>query len=324
MGFEGEELRKKLGRSFLPTISPPLGLSSWSSNLLARARAGNEGFREHPSIRKQESEADDHRRTQRRTSESDPTEIFSGSVYAYDPMLVSIGPLYHGDNKLLPMQDIKLRYVESLIHRSPKNSIRNYIKAIHMCEDRARKQYSEKFNWSREEFVSMLVLDGCFIIEYFLRRALNEGQEFHPPAQGPDVVGEPDISFFVLVKLFEMTNNSGNSATQGTFLDLALDFLRMKLIPDSKLLKEGKVHHLLYLQHKCLNPHGPRDKHRSNGQMTTNYLSRLFYGLLYLVFIHELPPYTYSAESDKQFTIPSTIELQGFRSRVQEEGVPVG
>ncbi|MQM01850.1 hypothetical protein Taro_034612 [Colocasia esculenta] len=33
--FEGEELRKKLGRSFLPTISPPFGLSSWSSNLLA-------------------------------------------------------------------------------------------------------------------------------------------------------------------------------------------------------------------------------------------------------------------------------------------------
>ncbi|MQL77087.1 hypothetical protein Taro_009487 [Colocasia esculenta] len=45
-GFEDEELGKKLERSFLPIISPPLGLSSWSSNLLARARAGHVGFRE--------------------------------------------------------------------------------------------------------------------------------------------------------------------------------------------------------------------------------------------------------------------------------------
>ncbi|MQM21047.1 hypothetical protein Taro_054077, partial [Colocasia esculenta] len=41
-----EELREELERSFLSTNSPPLGLSSWSRNLLARARAGHEGLRE--------------------------------------------------------------------------------------------------------------------------------------------------------------------------------------------------------------------------------------------------------------------------------------
>ncbi|MQM14670.1 hypothetical protein Taro_047605 [Colocasia esculenta] len=46
LGLRLEELREELERSFLSTNSPPLGLSSWSRNLLARARAGYECLRE--------------------------------------------------------------------------------------------------------------------------------------------------------------------------------------------------------------------------------------------------------------------------------------
>ena len=46
LGLRLEELGEELERSFLSTNSPPLGLSSWSRNLLARARAGHEGLRE--------------------------------------------------------------------------------------------------------------------------------------------------------------------------------------------------------------------------------------------------------------------------------------
>ncbi|MQM09296.1 hypothetical protein Taro_042165, partial [Colocasia esculenta] len=42
---ELEELGEELGRSLFSTNSPPLGLPSWSSNLLARARAGHGRFR---------------------------------------------------------------------------------------------------------------------------------------------------------------------------------------------------------------------------------------------------------------------------------------
>ncbi|MQM18964.1 hypothetical protein Taro_051965 [Colocasia esculenta] len=42
VGLRLEELGEELERSFLSTNSPPLGLSSWSRNLLARARAGHE------------------------------------------------------------------------------------------------------------------------------------------------------------------------------------------------------------------------------------------------------------------------------------------
>ena len=38
--------REELERSFLSTNYPPLVISSWSRNLLARARAGHEGLRE--------------------------------------------------------------------------------------------------------------------------------------------------------------------------------------------------------------------------------------------------------------------------------------
>ncbi|MQL78432.1 hypothetical protein Taro_010871 [Colocasia esculenta] len=40
-GLRLEELGEELERSFLSTNSPPLGLSSWSRNLLARDRAGH-------------------------------------------------------------------------------------------------------------------------------------------------------------------------------------------------------------------------------------------------------------------------------------------
>ncbi|MQL72966.1 hypothetical protein Taro_005309 [Colocasia esculenta] len=42
LGLRLKELGEELERSFLSTNSPPLGLSSWSRNLLARARAGLE------------------------------------------------------------------------------------------------------------------------------------------------------------------------------------------------------------------------------------------------------------------------------------------
>ncbi|MQM06885.1 hypothetical protein Taro_039716 [Colocasia esculenta] len=41
-GLRLEELEEELEGSFLSTNSPPLDLSSWSKNLLARARAGHE------------------------------------------------------------------------------------------------------------------------------------------------------------------------------------------------------------------------------------------------------------------------------------------
>ena len=46
LGLRLEELGEELERSFLSTNSPPLGLSSWSRNLLAQARAGHEHLRE--------------------------------------------------------------------------------------------------------------------------------------------------------------------------------------------------------------------------------------------------------------------------------------
>ncbi|MQM15407.1 hypothetical protein Taro_048354 [Colocasia esculenta] len=212
----------------------------------------------HPSVRKEESEA-------------------------YDPMFVSIGPLHHGNDRLLPMQNIKLRFVKNLIRRSPKNSMRNYIKAIYNCEDRARKQYAKKIDLSKEEFVTMLVLDGCFIIEFFLRQAV-EGKETtnlfgvgwsFTHLRRDLMLLENQIPFFVPVKLFEMTD-----------------------VPSNTYIKDGS-----------------REKHGSNGQLaqlnpvkTASYhLSRLFYGLLYLVFIHELP--RCNEESKNKNTIPSAVEL---------------
>ncbi|MQL97475.1 hypothetical protein Taro_030166 [Colocasia esculenta] len=51
------------------------------------------------------------------------------------------------------------------------------LRVVHECEARALKQHSEKINMGANEFVKMLILDGCFIIEYLMERVLEETRE---------------------------------------------------------------------------------------------------------------------------------------------------
>lgn len=91
---------------------------------------------------------------------------------AYEPKLVSIGPLHRGKARLLPMEQVKLAYLRSLRCRHNKNRLERYVAVIRKCLPRAKAQYSENIELSDDEFVEMLVVDGCFVIEYLARRVL--------------------------------------------------------------------------------------------------------------------------------------------------------
>ncbi|MQM12098.1 hypothetical protein Taro_045011 [Colocasia esculenta] len=140
-------------------------------------------WRVHPSIRGQDAEA-------------------------YEPKLVSIGPLHCNNNSLLPMEEIKLTYLKNLLDRSKENILRNYIQA------KARKQYAEEIAMNVDEFVRMLVLDGCFIIEYFIKRIFKETKETSQlsgvrwgfsQVRRDLMLLENQIPFFVLMKLGSKT-----------------------------------------------------------------------------------------------------------------------
>ncbi|MQM14283.1 hypothetical protein Taro_047213 [Colocasia esculenta] len=255
-------------------------------------------WRVHPSIREQESEA-------------------------YDPKLVSIGPLHLGNERLLPMKELKFRYLKDLLRRSRENSLGNYIKAMRDCEPQARMQYAEEIKLTEDEFVRMMVIDGSFIVEHLLKWWFSKktGEKAQPT-----------------VKLFEQsvipTTTVAGTSRDGslfTLMDIALGFLDVQL-PREDHLKADDVLHLLHLHHICLNPSRTPDQphHCSCRQLvlypfrkTTSLISLVFFRLnklLHIIFSNRKP----RCLPEVPRMIPSVTELLGAGVKFKKVGMTDG
>ncbi|KAK9290859.1 hypothetical protein L1049_009037 [Liquidambar formosana] len=100
-----------------------------------------------------------------------PTTLRRHNEGAYVPSIVSIGPFHdRGDKNLEEMERVKLWYLDSLLLRSPtaQTSLECFVSAIRKIEPNCRACYAEQLiNLSCDQFVEMMVVDGCFIIELF-------------------------------------------------------------------------------------------------------------------------------------------------------------
>ncbi|KAL4189499.1 hypothetical protein AMTRI_Chr08g165670 [Amborella trichopoda] len=86
---------------------------------------------------------------------------------SFTPRLVSLGPLHHGSPHLQPMEHHKRRALLHFLDRS-KHSADVYLVALEAVERKLRACYE----WPDElprmeipEFLNMLLLDGCFLLE---------------------------------------------------------------------------------------------------------------------------------------------------------------
>ncbi|KAF5465149.1 hypothetical protein F2P56_015180 [Juglans regia] len=140
---------------------------------------------------------------------------------AYKPVLVAIGP-YNDQSKVGQgfMEMHKLRYLHQMLKRT-KGSVETYIATLNELEERARNCYGEHISHTPEEFVEMMVLDGCFIIELFhkyeIYRKTGDYHEDDPIFQmwwvrsriACDLLlFENQLPFFVLDKLFGMSESN--------------------------------------------------------------------------------------------------------------------
>lgn len=117
---------------------------------------------------------------------------------AYLPKLVSIGPFHHGARHLWIMEEHKMRYLlrtlgyeldqgkdpckgEELEVRSlgVVQRLEQLEMVVKELEPRARECYSEFLDIETDEFVKMMVIDGCFLIE-LLRLYYKFDQEVWP------------------------------------------------------------------------------------------------------------------------------------------------
>lgn len=197
-----------------------------------------------------------------------PADIRSTNASSYDPKLISIGPLHHGRHpETKHMEEVKLLYLHDLLGRegerattavdSSSNQLNRYADAILRLEDEARREYSVDQgveNGTSEEFVEMLLVDGCFVVEFLLKRAegkvgkpLNTGHLWYMPCLRRDLLLlENQIPLFILETILEHS-----SFTSHALLDLALHYLCKGRI-GKEMLVPYKVYHLLHLSYLCL------------------------------------------------------------------------
>ncbi|KAI3925969.1 hypothetical protein MKW98_028105 [Papaver atlanticum] len=143
----------------------------------------------------------------------------------YKPQVISIGPFHRKDQSLKAMEDLKLFYAHHLLTRTAEKNIKEEvvattsrpinldspgtlvkkpgwvtildecIQSIKKKEPEIRDCYSEAIDLSSGEFVDMMVIDGLFIIEDFIRAFAGRSIDL--------LLLENQLPFFVLQCLFD-------------------------------------------------------------------------------------------------------------------------
>ncbi|KAL6008818.1 hypothetical protein ACLOJK_022044 [Asimina triloba] len=196
-----------------------------------------------------------------------PKAMRQANAKGFKPQLVSIGPYHIKNKELKAMQGRKLEHLQSILLRNPKRELKDYVEEMKKLEGRAKKCYSDDQSTSSSylggiEFVEMMLLDGCFLVEMFLRSEEKELQHFdlcwmQHLVSFDMLLLENQLPFFVLEAIFRFVreNQQGPLASTSSLEDLALDCYQlvnvMPLNEDAK--SKDSYHHLLDLvHHHCL------------------------------------------------------------------------
>ncbi|KAI7996231.1 UPF0481 protein [Camellia lanceoleosa] len=90
-----------------------------------------------------------------------------GSPRDIEPEIVSIGPYHRSKDGVLEFESYKWQFLHSLLSRTHQPHDVHLRQAMKELEREARRWYSEPTEISSKQFIEMMMLDGCFIIELF-------------------------------------------------------------------------------------------------------------------------------------------------------------
>jgi hypothetical protein len=203
-----------------------------------------------------------------------PHNLIEINGKSYQPRIVSIGPYHRGQPNLQMMEEHKWRYLRSLLSRTKEAkgiTLEDYLKCIHPLEKDARECYSETIHLGTDEFLEMMVLDGCFILELF--RKVDNTNLFDP--EDPLVTMswiltffyrdflllENQIPFFVLERLFEISKTPGEEQSGPSLSLLAMRFFNNAMQRSDDVIescKNLKGLHLLDLVRLSFIPQGEK------------------------------------------------------------------
>ncbi|KAK2657535.1 hypothetical protein Ddye_010587 [Dipteronia dyeriana] len=164
---------------------------------------------------------------------------------AYVPQTVSLGPYHHDKKRLRQMDRHKWRSLDVVLKRTSQD-IKVYIDSMRKLEEKARACYEGPIDLTSNEFVEMMVLDGCFVLELFRGAAQGFTKLGYPDndpvfatrgsmhsIQRDMMMLENQIPLFVLDRLLAL----GDPDQKGLVSELALGFFDPLTPTDEPLTK---------------------------------------------------------------------------------------
>ncbi|KAA8516680.1 hypothetical protein F0562_016814 [Nyssa sinensis] len=210
-----------------------------------------------------------------------PQSLVDINGQSYQPQIVSIGPFHHGKPHLQMIEEHKWRFLGALLNRTQKKGLRleDLWNGIQPLEIQVRECYSQTIHFDSHEFVEMLVLDGCFLIELFrIVGGLVQSQLDDPlfsvswvyPILLRDLIRlENQIPFLILQSLFDITQMADEEHGP-SLATLALEFFNGALQrPYEVLAKYSELQgkHLLDFIRSSFIPMDQEERsHRTNSQ----------------------------------------------------------
>ncbi|KAK7380547.1 hypothetical protein VNO78_33060 [Psophocarpus tetragonolobus] len=167
-----------------------------------------------------------------------PHRIHQINQQAYTPRVVSIGPIHTpfrpgGDIRLKPMEELKLQYLKSFLNGA-NLSVGDCVSKLKVWEPDIRRCYADPIQHNSDDFLRMVLIDACFILELFLRYySLQEWIERDPlflkPWLAKDVMLdlillENQLPFFVLKGLYNLAISAYVTADFPSLVDIAFTY----------------------------------------------------------------------------------------------------
>ncbi|XP_035550130.1 UPF0481 protein At3g47200-like [Juglans regia] len=177
-----------------------------------------------------------------------PNMLRSHNEKAFLPEVVSIGPFHRENEQLQSMEITKLRYLKCLLYRTGTTELKSLVEAIQSIEQDCREYYAEVVDLGSKKFIEMMLIDGCFILEFLYRykaryfgeisMELKEGEDdpmFKTSWMQRKIVAdllllENQLPWCVLVCLLKLFNSTTTEYGNSRLVDLvACPFLEYRM-----------------------------------------------------------------------------------------------
>ncbi|XP_078154167.1 UPF0481 protein At3g47200-like [Carex rostrata] len=186
-----------------------------------------------------------------------PYRFRQSKEHLFEPSAISIGPFHHGKTRVQSMEEQKWQFLQDFLFRGDHITLDLCLSEIKKLEERTRRCYSESVPLDSDSFVEMMLLDGCFVFEYFLKwyehRLNSIGYSVFIPSDL--LLLENQIPFFIVEKLCDIGLKPDARWDFRNYLANIFARAGPAVLDDSRFPKPpAEIHHFVHLCYHCSIP----------------------------------------------------------------------